>query len=219
MIGTPTKNLLIWSGLAGLVGALLVGTGEFLLQFSPDGGYEDAEYTWLALISLERMKAGHFLAILSAPLYLIGYWHLTQMLKPAGLWPARVVGYLGGYSFMVAVVWIGQRALLGLVAHEIADGSAQPELLHAMAALNEPLVNVLRVAILIISAIWIVQIVRGQSRYPRWMAIFSPAALLVSIFALYGFAPYLGTWILPTAMNTAHFVLFALSTWVAAKAQ
>jgi len=217
MIGTPTKRLLVVSGLVGLIGALLVGTGEFLLQFSPTGGYADIEYRWLADIPLTRMKEGHFLAVLSAPLYLIGYWHLTQMLKPAGVWPARVVGYLGGYSFMVASVWIGQRALIGLVAHAIAAGTAQPSLLHDMAALNEPLVNVLRVAMLVISIIWMVQIFRGHTHYPRWMGVFSPALILVSVFVLYGFAPAIGTWVLPTAMNTTHFVLFGLSTWAASR--
>ncbi len=211
----PTKKTLIMTGLIGLAAAFLVGTGEFLLQFSADGGYADPGYGWLANIPMISLQKGHFLAVLAAPFYLVGYWHLMQMLRPGGKWSARVFGMLGGYSFMVGAVWIGQRAFLAMVAHEIAGGQPLEELLHTMAGFNEPLVNVLRVAMVVISLIWIVQIGRGGTRYPRIMALFSPFVLLASVFAIQAFVPGLGNLIVPTAMNTAHFVLFLLSTLVA----
>ncbi len=210
-----TKSTLVLSGLIGLAAALLVGTGEYLLQFSPTGGYGDPNYGWMASIPFARLQMGHFLAILAAPLYLIGYWHIGQMLKPAGPRLARLVTLLGGYGFMVGAVWIGQRAFLGITAAAIAQGTAQPELLHTMASLNEPLVNVLRLVMVVVSLIWVVQIMRGKTRYPRLMALFSPLLLLISIFAFFAWQPALGTYTVPTAMNTAHAVLFALSTLVA----
>ncbi len=215
MITRAQKSLLVYSGLVGLLGALLVGGGEFLLQFSPDGGYADPEYRWMASIPVSRLTLGHFLAILSAPLYLVGYWHLGQMLKPGGVRAARLVTLMGGYGFMVGAVWIGQRAFLGVTARAIADGSAAPDLLHTMAGLNEPLVNVLRIVMVVVSLIWIVQIARGHTHYPRFMVLFSPAALLAAIFALFFWQPQIGNFTMPTAMNTAHAVLFALSTLVA----
>jgi hypothetical protein len=47
------------------------------------------------------------------------------------------------------------------------------------------------------------------------MALFSPLLLLVSIFVFFAWQPALGTYTVPTAMNTAHAVLFALSTLMA----
>ena len=211
----PARWVLVLTGLAGLAGALLVGTGEFLLQFSPAGGYGDAAYTWMAQIPFARMQAGHFLAVLSAPLYLAGYWHLGKMLTRTNPWPGRFVMALGGYGFMVGAVWIGQRAMLGATVQAIAAGRADPALLHTLAALNEPLVNVLRVVIVLISLIWVVQIARGQTLYPRLMALISPALLLAAIFALYAWRPAYGAYVLPTAMNTTHAALFALSTLMA----
>ncbi len=209
------KSLLVLSGLVGLLAALLVGTGEFLLQFSASGGYADPHYAWMANIPLERLTQGHYLAILSAPLYLVGYWHIGQMLKPGGVALSRAVTLMGGYGFMVGAVWIGQRAFLALTAGAIANDQAQPALLEAMASLNEPLVNVLRVVIVVVSIIWVLQILRGQTLYPRFMALFSPLLLLISIFAFFAWKPDLGAYTVPTAMNTAHAVLFLLSTLVA----
>lgn len=77
---------------------------------------------------------------------------------------------------------------------------------------NEPLVNALRLAMLIISILWIVLVARGKTLYPRWMAIFSPIALLATIFIIYFYiSPTLGAWLLPAAMNVVHVILFALS--------
>jgi nicotinamide riboside transporter PnuC len=80
---------------------------------------------------------------------------------------------------------------------------------------NEPLVNTLRLAMLIISVLWVVLIAQGKTLYPRWVAIFSPIALLLTIFVIYFYiSPALGVWLLPAAMNVVHVIIFALSIYV-----
>ena len=205
------------SGVAGLAAAILVGIGEGLLQFNPQGGYEAADYGYFARVPVDRMTAGHFLAVLSAPLYIAGYWHISKMLEPASRWLAKLVFFLGAYSFVVGTAWISQRVFLGLTVHEISNGANLSGLLAEFASRNEPLVNVLRVSILVISAIWIFLIARGRTHYPRWMAIFSPFAILASIFALYFAAPSIGVYVLPIAMNVTHAIVFALSLMIAVR--
>ena len=59
------------AGLAGCLGAILVGVGEFSLQFTPNGGIEDVkDYLYFNDVSASRLSFGHFLAVLSAPLYI-----------------------------------------------------------------------------------------------------------------------------------------------------
>jgi len=215
-------GVLLLTGLVGLVGAILVGVGEFTLQFSPLGGYENEGYAYFANVSRERLTMGHFISVLAAPMYIVGYWHLGQMLVRGGSrWAGWVVTLLGGYAFMVGNAWLGGRIYLALTAHAIADPAnaafAEPlrVLLAEFSAHNEPLVNVLRLAIVVISVLWIWRISIGQTLYPRWMAIFSPAVLLGLIFSLYFLSPSIGVWLLPAAMNVVHVVLFALSLWAA----
>ncbi|WP_418135223.1 hypothetical protein [Psychromonas sp. GE-S-Ul-11] len=79
-----TYNILLVTGVAGFLAALLVGIGEFTLQFSPLGGYEAKGYGYFANVSKERLTIGHFFSTLAAPLYILGYWHLGQMFIKGG---------------------------------------------------------------------------------------------------------------------------------------
>lgn len=212
-------NQLLLAGWIGLIGALFVGVGEFTLQFSPLGGYEAENYVYFARISETRLTYGHFFSVLAAPLYLAGYWHLGQMFVRGGSVKAGwFITLFGGYAFVVGTAWLGGRVYLAFTAHAIAS-AASPESTHMLTELlgtfgdhNEPLVNALRLAMLIVSVLWIVLVARGKTLYPRWMAIFSPIALLATIFIIYFYiSPTLGAWLLPAAMNVVHVILFALS--------
>ena len=63
------SNLKI-TGLLGLVGAILCGTGEFLLHFDPQARFSG--YDFMADISDSRLTAGHFFAVVGVPLYFVG---------------------------------------------------------------------------------------------------------------------------------------------------
>ena len=59
-----TKSLLY----TGLVAALIVGIGEYLLHFLPGG--PEGEVSMLEHVPLVRASKGHFLVVFGAPLYL-----------------------------------------------------------------------------------------------------------------------------------------------------
>lgn len=208
---TESRNWPLIAGWLGLGGAVLVGIGEYTIQFNTTGDYTAPGYEYFIGISAERLYAGHYLSILAAPLYILGYWHLSQHLKPASERAARAFFLIGAYSFAVGAVWLGQRAFLAYVVQESAAGSYSGDLLETFASLNEPLVNVLRLAVLINSVIWIALIWKGRTQYPRWMAIFNPFALLALIFVFYFVSPDAGRYLLPGAMNVVHVIVFGLS--------
>ena len=200
------------AGWLGLLGAILVGAGEFILQYSAGADYTHG-YDYFAQVSKFRITLGHFLSVLAAPLYVAGYWHLSKRIDPQGGNIGRIFFIVGAYAFIVGAAWMGQRAFLALTVHEIAGGANLQNLLMRFSALNEPFVNVLRAAMVIVSTLWIFQILRGRSDYPIWMALFSPALLLGVIIGLYIGMPKLGGLLIPNAMNVAHIVVFSLSLW------
>lgn len=197
-------------GLAGLLGSIAVGTGEWLMQYTADGKL-DMSYDYFLGIPKWRLTFGHFLCVLSAPLYFLGYMHLGRMLDRSNGWLGKSIAGLGIYSFAVGGAWIGGRVYLAIAKKGIASGDASSDLLQSLADHNEPLIVVLRIAILLISIAWIYSIASGRSRYPKWMLAFSPLALLVTIFLSYTLMPSVGKYLLPTAMNLTHFILFSLS--------
>lgn len=203
------------AGLIGLLAACFVGIGEFCLQFSPQGFYEDQAYGFFLDVGRAQLDLGYALSVFAAPLYLVGYWHLKTMLAPASRLAAWAFFLIGAYAFVIGAVWIGQRPFMALLVQAIAAGEAAPSLLTEYAVRNEILVNALRAAVALTSLIWIALVLSGRTLYPRWMALLAPALLLAGVFALYTFAPAIGVYVLPTAMNAAHLIVFAASSAVA----
>jgi len=223
MINDPQSiNQLYWTGLIAMIGALIVGIAEFTFQYSPRGGYEGSDYLFFLDVSEWRLTYGHFLGVLVAPIYFIGYWHVGQMMRGAGSKLAMAVFGLGVYSFAIGNVWLGGRVNLALLVQARAEADAEhgvllTAILEDISAHNEPLINVVRVAVLIISVLLAWGILSGKSAYPKWMVAFLPIVLLVLIFVSYAVLPLIGVYLLPAAMNVAHFIFFGLSTWIVVK--
>ena len=83
------KQYITIAGVMGLIAAILTGTGEFLLHFDPLGRYEGG-YEFMVGISENRSTLGHYFAVLGAPFYIVGVWHLMKMLEPANAKAAKV---------------------------------------------------------------------------------------------------------------------------------
>lgn len=214
------RSLLFYTGLLATVGALVVGIGEFMFQYSPRGGYEGHDYLYFLDVSSWRLTTGHFLGVLVAPVYMIGYWHVAQMLRPAGRVISAGVFGLGVYAFAIGNVWLGGRVNLALTVQmrEMAPETSKQllsELLQEISVHNEPFINIVRVLILLVSLLMAWGILSGRSNYPRWVIVFLPIILLVAIFVSYVAIPLLGGLLLPAAMNIAHVIFFAVSTIVA----
>jgi hypothetical protein len=83
VMNIPKNRWLVLTGMLGLLAAILVGTGEFLLHYDPLARFSENGYEFMQAASNQRQTVGHFFGVFGAPLYLIGCWHIYLMLKPA----------------------------------------------------------------------------------------------------------------------------------------
>lgn len=212
-----SRNAVFIAGLFGLLASVLVGAAEFSLHFTPTMDYGGPQYEFFLQTSVPRLTFGHFLAIFSAPFYFAGYWHLFQRLKPASEKARLILLGLGIYSFAIGSVWIGSRVYPAILiqAREAAANPAAKEqiacLLEAASFYNETILIGLRLGVLALSAVFIWIVSTGRSSYPRWFAAFNPILLVLVSFLIYFVAPSIGGYLMPIAMNVAHFVLFSVS--------
>ncbi len=205
------QRQIISAGMVGLLAAILVGAGEFLLHFDSLGRFGEAGgYEFMKGISANRTTTGHFLAVLGAPLYLIGFWHLMKMLEPANRMASRIAFFIMSYGIIVGSMWIGSRANISAIVN-IETTTELLQLVSLYELRYENLLQVTRLAVLIFSIIFIWLTLSGRSHYPKWMAIFNPILLLLSSFAVWFIIPTIGIYLMPIALNIAFGLLFLVS--------
>ncbi len=208
------KQLTIF-GILGLIGAIGVGIGEFLLHYSPEGiGYDGSHFKFFNQISLQRLTWGHFVAVSFVPFYIAGYYHLYLVFKEKNPKIAMSIFALGIIAFIIGGMWISSRAQLGYLVHKIAEfpnDTALQSLIEVYKTHAEILVKSLRIWVAAISVLFVIPILKGETIYPKWMAIFNPIVILLSILVIYTLIPSVGYFIGPIAMNVVHFIIFSLS--------
>lgn len=208
------KQLTVF-GILGLLGAIGVGIGEFLLHYSTGGiGYNGNNFEFFNQISLQRLTWGHFVAISFVPFYIAGYYHLYLVFKDENPKIAMTIFGLGIIAFIIGGMWISSRAQLGYLVHKIAEfpnDTALQSMIEVYKIHAEILVKSLRIWIAAISVLFVIPILKGETIYPKWMAIFNPLFILLSILVIYIMMPKVGYFIGPIAMNVVHFILFFLS--------
>ena len=207
---------MVLTGIVGIIAAILVGTGEFLLHFDPLARFSTDGYAFMLAASDERQTAGHFLGVLGAPLYVVGCWHIYLMLKPANQKLAFIGFLVGAYGFMIGADWIGSRASIGALVHFQESGGNIEGLVPLYQLRYESLLTVIRVTTVVMSLIFIYLALTGRSHYQKWQAIFNPIVLLVMNFVIYVISPAFGKYLMPIALNVA-FGLFFLMSVVQAK--
>jgi len=209
------RQVAISTGVIGMLAAALVGLGEFLLHFDPLARYGQ-DFDFLRGVSEFQATIGHFIGVLGAPLYVLGAWHIHLMLQPANHFWAKLAFFVMAYGCIVGAVWIGSRATAAMIVNTASDSGLASGL--ALYELRyENLLTIVRIAILVLSIIFVWLTLTGRSHYPRWMAVLNPVLLIVACFLIFILTPDLGKYLMPIALNVAYFVLFTISTLIAAR--
>ena len=204
-------NQIKLTGLLGLVGAILCGTGEFLLHFDECRlGLGETGFDFMINISETRLNIGHFFAVFGVPLYFVGVWHIAEMIKPADEKWSRALFLIGSFGFLYGAMWMSSRSSIGSLVHH-ADLIKDTNLIDLYNLRCESLLNIIRITTLVISIIYIKQVLTGLTRYPKWMAATSPIVLLVMNFIVLLVAPEVGRYVAPIALNVGFSLFFLLS--------
>ena len=204
-------NRIKLTGLLGLVGAILCGTGEFLLHFDACRlGLGETGFDFMINTSETRLNIGHFFAVFGVPLYFVGVWHIAEMIKPADEKWSRALFLIGSFGFLYGAMWMSSRSSIGSLVHH-ADLIKDTNLIDLYNLRCDSLLNIIRITTLVISIIYIKQVLTGLTRYPKWMAATSPIVLLAMNFIVLKVAPEVGRFVAPIALNVGFSLFFMLS--------
>ena len=134
--------------LMGLIGTMIVGTGEYLLHFTPEGPKGEVEM--LLNVPLNRARYGHFISIIGIPFYFAGYYGILKLFESSHAFYAKCLFVCGILSFTYGGIWISSRYYAALILQSFYNTVDYQSLLVAYEENYQVLVWVLRVLILFV---------------------------------------------------------------------
>jgi len=202
----------------GVLGSILVGIGEYLLHFLPDG--PPGEVSMLEYVPLARASKGHFFSVIGVPLYFAGYYGLKEFFKKtSNATLANLLFILGNLAFIVGGIWISSRYFGAEVLQRSQGTPDHAFYLQSYEEHYQVLVWALRIIVAALSIVYILLILKNNQGLPKWLAFFNPIVLLIIIISsLFWFKP-LGVHIAPIAMNVTHFIFFGTMLWMSNRLQ
>lgn len=210
-------------GVVAALGVAVIGAGELMMHWTGDltQNAESNPYRFLIGIPRERLVYGHFMTVLMAPVYFLGYWQVGERLRPASDRIRKVFLGLSIYVLTMAAIWIGSRAFLGRSLQIVDDPALRSALSEEYSVLLETLIWILRFGMIGISVVFAALVLGRKTTYPAWMGVLNPFVLLILVFSTKK-APSIGPHIVPAALNVAHvpfFLLSALTPFVVRQAE
>lgn len=194
--------------LIGLSASIIVGAGEYMLHFLPDG--PGGEISMLLDVPLDRASIGHFFVVFGTPLYYAGYFGLMKFFYRNNSKLALTLLILGVLSLSIGGVWVSSRYFAAEVLQRSVGTPNYAFYLQSYQDHYQILVWALRIFIAAVSIIYAILIITNKQGIPKWLAIFNPVVLLIIIFSTLSWFHELGIHIAPIAMNVAHFIFFTL---------
>ncbi|MEM7036026.1 MAG: DUF6796 family protein [Bacteroidota bacterium] len=199
---TPPYAWIRTAGIVAALGAFIAAVGDYLLLYSPDGGYLVGDYQFLAEIPNSRLLWGHYLGILGIPFQVAGVYLFYLGLKPLGPRISYPTLFLGVLVIFPGVVYHGGIYPL---AEAVRTG---PEWVELFRPFNEPLalgfVSVFFILIICLNVL----ILRGGTRFPKWLVLLSPIVTYAFWMLLYFVVPAVGNVLAPMGFNLSMGIFF-----------
>ncbi len=208
------KDKILIYGIIGLVGAIGVGIGQFLMHYSAVGYTGIDLFGFFIDIPQKNISIGHSLAVIFLPFYFGGYWHLYLILLPSHPQSSKWVYRLAVCTFSIFAVWIGSQAILSIMVKDDFNNGIEHYIIY-----NQNLIGIVYVFLAIMSSLIFYIIWSGKTILAKWVALCNPIALLGLIYLVDYLVPKVGDFLMSSPINLVHIVFFGLTVYFVKKSK
>ncbi|MCE9647875.1 MAG: holin family protein [Chloroflexi bacterium] len=221
-------NLFQFTGILGILGAILYGLGDVLLLASkirPEDYprlkpfarlLSDSEK--MVVLSPKRLIWGALLGVYSTPLVLAGFWQIYQGLRPANGSLALTAFFMFGFASIFGTFVHGTFYYMGeyIQALNRVDDSSQPIIADMISRHRTVLILTyapLLILITLASIIFSLMASSGNTLFPAWMAAINPVTMTLAWLLLKRVLPeFIRDATEGAGFNIAYLVFFLCST-------
>jgi len=206
--------------LLGFVGILAVSItiiSDFILIGKPGSGdlFFKLGTESMAEIAQWRITVGAFLGVVALPFQVMGLLPIYYGLKPAGrVIPLIVVitnahALLMGVAFHIAYAFIGSSWRLYYKSEP--GNKITSEMVNRFDSYWKILIIIIFIEILFSSILYVMLILKGNTRYPKWMALLNQLCIAIVILPFIYILPApIGGYIAPACLNISTMVFFIM---------
>lgn len=206
------KELLL-TGAAGLVGALLLFTGDMFLygHLGSGAAFASRYKTVIAEASTLRLYIAGALGPAAAIFYLIGVRHLHLRLKPSRPFLRIVTSFAFVAMFVVAGAVHAVWASYALVLRGLAHGQAGADLNTDVGGYLDIVYTMAEVIGYPAALLLFLLVLTRQTTYPRWSAVLNPGLVMLASPLVTLLPSPIGAVVVGGLFNLAFVVFFVLS--------
>lgn len=207
-------------GLVGIIGALLTTVSDFILLGTPNSAYTYFKLGTesMSFLSQWRITIGTFLGILALPLQIAGLITIYFGLKPGGKIMSLVVVFtmthasIMGVAFHMSYAFIGSGWKLSYAIN--TKNMVAFDMMNKFIYYWKLLLIIMAIELTLSSIFYVLLILRRDTLYPKWMAIFNPSCVIFYIYFIILQIPYpIGGFMAPAFLNLAALTFLTLSTY------
>ena len=205
------------SGLAATAVFLVMVASDLLMLTSLEFSRPYSFWTDAPGLPQRQVTVGYYLGILTIPFYVVGGWHLSLAIRPAGSWASRWVLGAIGYTACLCTVWHASFAFTrSILRAQLAAGAGVSPGSEAILAFGTYALPLFRFGLAVAGSAFLLAFglaVLGRTHYPRWAGVALPALYILVAVVLGSYVPVSAAVVLRAGgWNVGGVAVFALST-------
>lgn len=206
------RHLLLTAG-AGLVGALLMFTGDMLLygHFGSGAEFISRYKTVITEASSLRLYIAGALGPVAAIFYLIGVYHLYLRLQRSRVLLRLVTSLAFAAMFVIGGAVHAVWAAYALVLRGVAHGQANADLEAVMDGYRNLVYRMAEIVGYPSALLLFALVLMRRTTYPRWSALLNPGLIMLASSVVVFLPAPIGAPVVGGLFNLAFVVFFALS--------
>lgn len=194
----------------GLIGAIIMFSGDMLLYFTPEKFEMDGTLKPLSNIMKDlpewRLKLGGLLGPIAAFFYCIGFINMYLVTTPESKYLGFAITLFAAFGIILGGAYHSHFTYIGLVAK-----TNNEEALDVICENTSMLSRISLISLAISAVLFAALIVFGKTVYPKWFVVLSPAVTIFLSFLWLKLPQPLQTVLLGGWYNLIYVIYFASS--------
>lgn len=196
--------------LFGILGALMMFTGDMLLYYEPVSGPDYNSILRMSTMPINRLIAGGLIGPIASIFFILGGYLFYILFKPINKLFASILFALFAIIYILAGTYHSMFPNFGFVGRLSAD--LQPQQLDYIHRYLDIIYSIMLYLGIIWTALLFYLVIFKKSLYPKWLLIFTPTILVLLSGTIRSITPYpLGAIIYGGWLNLSYLIFFTVS--------